>query len=119
MRVGALTPYYQQEFSADDVVAGESTDIVTVYERDGDRLVLTKPNDPELDLDYVASAGWVSDDAINVLGDLRSNNRGYMLFGFETAYDNMPNTGSATYELRAFGTLIVTGAIFDLTGEGR
>lgn len=118
IRESQLTPYYQQTFSVDDINASESTDFETVYERDGDRLVLSRPDDPDLGLKYVAYAGWVSDDAIPIGTDTVLNNRGFSTFGFETEFEQMPNAGQATYVLRIVGTLIDANGALNVGGDG-
>lgn len=118
MREASQTPYFEQTFRPQDIVTSASNAFVTVYERDGDRLVLTKANDPDLALQYVASAGWSTDDALPVLGTTYTHNRGFTVFGFEAPAANMPNAGNATYSLKIFGTLIEPGLETPLSGTG-
>jgi hypothetical protein len=114
IEVIAAPGFFVQSFGPGDIVAADSNAFVTVYERDGDRLVLTNPGDPDLDLQSVASVGWSTDnlfttDTSSGPGDV-SDVRGFTVFGFETPFANMPNDGDATYTLKVFGVLIDSSA---------
>lgn len=111
-------PSFQQTFRAADINTSESTDFVTVYERGGDRLTLTRAGDPDLNLKYVASAGWEAEDDVPVETGTYRNKRGYSVFGFETEFAQMPNAGEATYALRVTGTLVHADETTELGGSG-
>ena len=107
---------YSQTFGPGDIVIAESDEHATVYERDGDRFVIAKPEG--LGLSYVTSATWSSDDTFSTLGTTVGDFQGETVFGFRTELGDVPTVGQASYTLRVVGVARDDGEVKDLVGDG-
>jgi len=111
-------PEYTQTFRAADIVANETTDHETVYERGGDRLVLSKPRSSVFETGYVTLASWASDDGATLNSNPISNEYGFTVFGYQTYFHEMPNSGTASYQLSIRGRYSLGAVQSELTGDG-
>ncbi len=87
-------------FSQSDIDTSESTPDFTYYENANGLLFLLKTNNSVQALDYATFGIWGFIEPSQ--GDLAV---GYSVFGIQTASNDMPTTGTATYNGIAYGSL--------------
>jgi len=101
-------------FQASDRDVAGSTATYDVFKRGDDQFVLFKPGNATKTLTYTTYGGWLRRTASGDNIDFKTS---FFVFGVRTPTDDMPTTGTASYEAAVDGYWVSNGSLQVLTGD--
>jgi hypothetical protein len=111
-------------FGPANKVAAESNATFTVYRKSGGgstetfKMLNAGAANPAIKLSYATFAEWRKDTPGGGIGGATARSDTYLVYGFKTAKDSMPITGTASYATYLDGTYSDKNRSYDIDGTG-